>query len=84
VYLPTSPALSTVSIVQSMAVTGDITARKNIEQIMSVSENERIFGFRLEVVYDDNKHPVIRSLLCKGNLFPELITMPSPVLNHEG
>jgi hypothetical protein len=84
VYHPTSPALSTVSIVQSRAVTGDITTRKNIEQMMSVNEDVRILGIWREIGYVDNKHPVIRSLLSKGNLFPDLIMMPPPVLNHEG
>jgi hypothetical protein len=51
---------------------------------MSVNEADRIFGFRREIGYDECKHPVIRSLLGKGNLFPDLIMMPPPVLNHEG
>jgi chromosome condensin MukBEF MukE localization factor len=84
VYHPTSPALSTVSIVQSRAVTGDITTRKNIEQIRSDIKDDRILGIRLEIGYNEYKRPVIRSLLYQGNLFPELITMPPPVLNHEG
>ena len=60
VYHPTSPALSTVSIVQSRAVTGDITTRKNIEQIRSGIEDNRIFDIRLEIGYDDNKRPEIK------------------------
>jgi hypothetical protein len=76
--------LSTVSVVQSRAVTGDITPRKNIVQIRSVNEDNRIFGIRLEIGYEEYKHPVLRSLLTKGNLFPELIMMPSPISNHEG
>jgi hypothetical protein len=84
VYHPTSPALSTVSIVQSRAVTGDITTRKNIEQIRSVDEDDRIFGIRRETGYDEFKRPQIRSLLYKGKLFPEIILMPSPVLTCEG
>jgi hypothetical protein len=84
VYHPTSPALSTVSVVQSRAVTGDITTRKNIEKIMIVNEGVRIFGIRREIGYDECKRPEIKSLLYQGNVFPELIMMPPPVLNREG
>jgi hypothetical protein len=51
---------------------------------MSVNEDNRIFGIRLEMGYDEYKRPVIMSLLYKGNLFPEILLIPSPVLNHEG
>jgi hypothetical protein len=84
VYHPVFPALSTVSIVQSRAVTGDIIIRKNIEQIRSVDEDGRIFGIRREIGYDEFKRPQIRSELIKGKLFPEIFLMPSPVLNREG
>jgi|WetSurSiteA1Bulk_404760.scaffolds.fasta_scaffold00288_5 hypothetical protein len=47
-------------------------------------EDNRIFGIRLEIEYDDNKRPEIKVLIFKGNLFPELITMPPPVLSREG
>jgi hypothetical protein len=51
---------------------------------MSVNEADRSFGIRLEIGQDEYKRPEIMSLLCKGNLFSELTTMPPPVLNHEG
>jgi hypothetical protein len=51
---------------------------------MSGIEDNRIFGVRLETGYDEFKRPVIKSLLSKGNLFPDLIMMPPPVINHEG
>jgi len=51
---------------------------------MSVNEGDRIFGIRREMGYDEYELPEIKSLIFKGNLVPELITMPPPVLNHEG
>jgi hypothetical protein len=51
---------------------------------MSVNEDDRIFGSRREIGYVEYELPEIKSLLSKGNLFPKLITMPPPVLNHEG
>jgi hypothetical protein len=51
---------------------------------MSVNEDVRIFGIRREMGYNEYELPEIKSLIFKGNLFPELITMPPPVLNHEG
>jgi hypothetical protein len=81
---PTFPALSTVSILQSRAVTGDITTRKNIEPIRSDIENDRTLGIRLKPVYDENKSPLIRSLIYQGNLFPELIMCHHPLSTESG
>jgi hypothetical protein len=67
-----------------MAVTGDITPRKNIVQIRSVNGDGRIFGIRLEIGYDEYRRPEIRSLLQRGNLYPEPTMMPSPIVNREG
>jgi hypothetical protein len=61
-----------------------MTTRKNIEQIRSVNEDARIFGTQREMGYDEYELPEIKSLLYQGNVFPELIIMPPPVLNREG
>jgi hypothetical protein len=51
---------------------------------MTVNVDVRIFGIRWEIGYDECKRPEIKSLLYQGNVFPELIMMPPPVLNREG